>query len=727
MSPEQARGKPTDKRTDIWAFGCVLYEMLTGRLAFSGETLSDAVAAILSREPDWLALPSETPESVRRLLHRALQKDPKHRLHDIADARIELEETLARPDGAARVISAERPAPTVTNVARAGARVRLAWIAASLSAAAIVAALALARVGFFDRPVVDARVYRSSIMLPEGTQIPADRGSANLGPAGRFALSPDGRRLAFVARRNATGLPLLWVRSLDTDVAQSLPETDGATYPFWSPDSRFVAFLAQGKLKKIDVAGGAPLTLCDASLGATGAWNRDDVILFTPKGGSPLYRVSASGGTPSPVTTFDTASGDTQHWFPFFLPDGRHFLYSTLGSRNLGATEPRGVYVGSLDPKEAVTLLVQDGSHAKYAEGHLIFLRGSTLMTRPFDANRRELHGEAEALAEHLQTTSGQVTGAAGAFTVSDTGVLAYQTGAGVVRSQLTWFDRDGKQTGLLGDQADYADLELSPDDQRVAVSVLDPAQGTRDLWLFDVKRELRTRFTFDSTSEFEPIWSPDGTRLVFASKASVDLYQKPSSGSGSEDALLEGGLGKFPSDWSPNGRFILYVSGGAAIARSDLLVLPLVGDPKPFPFLETSFLETRGQFSPDGRWIAYASDESGQLEIYVARFPEPTERRRVSTAGGLWPRWRRDGKEIVFLAPDNTLTAATVNGEGATFEVGAVRTLFAVRPRPMVTLGDYPYDVSADGQRFLVNALVEERASAAITLVVNWTAGLKK
>ena len=297
MSPEQARGKPTDKRTDIWAFGCVLYEMLTGRRAFSGETLSDAVAAILSREPDWLALPSETPESVRRLLHRALQKDPKHRLHDIADARIELEETLARPDGAARVISAERPAPTVTNVARAGARVRLAWMAASLSAAAIVAALALARVGFFDRPVVDARVYRSSIMLPEGTQIPADRGSSNLGPAGRFALSPDGRRLAFVARRNATGSPLLWVRSLDTDVAQSLAETDGATYPFWSPDSRFVAFLAQGKLKKIDVAGGAPLTLCDASLGATGAWNGDDVILFTPKGGSPLYRVSASGGT----------------------------------------------------------------------------------------------------------------------------------------------------------------------------------------------------------------------------------------------------------------------------------------------------------------------------------------------------------------------------------------------------------------------------------------------
>jgi eukaryotic-like serine/threonine-protein kinase len=468
--------------------------------------------------------------------------------------------------------------------------------------------------------------------------------------------------------------------------------------------------------------------LCDASLGATGTWNRDNVILFTPNGGSPIFRVSASGGTPSPVTAFDTASGDTQHWFPFFLPDGRHFLYSTLGRKKGGATDPRGVYVGSLDPKETSTLLLREGSHAKYAEGYLIFLRGSTLMAWPFDANRRELSGEAQPLAEQVQTTSGSVTGAAGAFTVAETGVLAYQAGSSAVRSQLVWLDRGGKQIGQLGDQADYSDVELSPDGQRVVVSVLDPAQGTRDLWLYDVKRELRTRFTFDSANEFEAIWSPDGARLAFArSRASVDLYQKLSSGSGREDAILEGGLGKFPSDWSPNGQFILYIAGGAAIQRSDLLVLPLFGDKKPFPFLDSSFVETRGRFSPDGRWIAYASDESGQLEIYVARFPEPGERRRVSTAGGLWPRWRRDGKEIVYVASNNTLAAATVNGEGATFEVGAVRTLFAVRPRPMVSLGDYPYDVSADGQRFLINTVADETASAAITLVVNWTAGLKK
>ena len=532
MSPEQARGKPVDKRTDIWAFGCVIYEMLTGRLAFSGETASDAVAAILSRDPDWLALPAETPESVRRLLRRSLEKDPKRRLHDIADARIELEETLAQPSAAGHLVSPDPSAPIVTTGARARARVRLAWVAATLSVAAIVAALALGRVGSFGRPAVDTRVFRSSIVLPEGAQIPADRSSANLGPGGRFALSPDGRRLAFVARRDAIGPPLLWVRPLDGLVAQSLVGTEGATYPFWSPDSRFIAFLAQGKVKKIAVSGGAPVTLADASLGATGAWNRDDVILFTPKGGAQLYRVSASGGTPSPVTTVDTGSGGEQHWFPFFLPDGRHFLYSALGGKTAGAANPSGVYVGSLDPTEKSSLLLPDGSHAKYAEGYLIYMRGTTLMVRPFDANRRELQGEAEPLAEQLQTTSGSVTGAAGAFTVSETGVLAYQTGSGAVRSQLVWHERGGKETSVLGDQADYADVELSPDDQRVAVSVLDPAQGTRDLWLYDVKRGLRTRFTYDAANEFEPIWSPDGDRLTFSrNKGSVDLYQKGRAG----------------------------------------------------------------------------------------------------------------------------------------------------------------------------------------------------
>lgn len=716
MSPEQTRGKPLDKRVDVWAFGCVLYEMLTGRVPFPGETISDTIAAILGQEPDWSALPAATPARVQWLIRRCLEKDPKRRLHDIADAGIELDEALGEPHETGQTAPADRSAPVM---ARRRARERLAWITTSASLLAVIAALVLGRAGLLDRVAADPGSYRTSIVLPEGMRL---AGQA----AGRFALSPDGRRLVVVAS-DATGRPMLWARPLDTVVAQPLAGTEGAEFPFWSPDSRFVAFLAQGKLKKVALAGGPTLTLCAASFSATGAWNRDDVILFTPKGGFPLYRVSASGGAPSPATTLDAASGDAQHMSPFFLPDGRHFLYFALGSTG-GVTDPRGVYVGSLDPGEPAKLLMRGGSNAKYAHGHLIFLRGSTLVAQPFDASRLALGGEAVPLAEETQISGGSATGTVGSFTVSE-GALAYQAVSRAVRSQLVWFDRTGQQMAVLGDSADYADVSLSPDNARVAVSRLDPERGSYDLWLYDVARGLRERFTADPGDAFAPSWSPDGSRLVFSArrKASVDLYQKASNGTGSEDVLLEAGLGKYQASSSPDGRFLLYVAGGGAIARSDLWVLPLSGDRKAFPFLETPFIETQGQFSPDGRWIAYASGEFGQLEVYVTPFPGPGARVRVSTAGGSWPRWRRDGKEIVYLAPDSTVVSATVNGQTATFKVGTVRPLFKARLRPFARLDAYPYDVSSDGQRFLVNTLVEETRLTAITLVVNWTSGLKK
>jgi eukaryotic-like serine/threonine-protein kinase len=363
----------------------------------------------------------------------------------------------------------------------------------------------------------------------------------------------------------------------------------------------------------------------------------------------------------------------------------------------------------------------------------LIFLRESTLMAQALDLSRLELRGEAVPVAEKTQIFKESVSDVTGAFTVSETGVLAYQTGERMVRSELVWFDRAGKQIAVLGDRADYADVSLSPDNARAAVSLLDPERGTRDVWLYDVARGLRQRFTFDPGDEFGPVWSPDGDLLVFSArrKASIDLYQKASSGAGSENVLLEAGLGKFQASWSPDGRYLLYVAGGAAIQRSDLWVLPLFGERKPFPFLETAYAETQGQFSPDGRWIAYAAGEFGRLEVYVLPFRGPDGARpngkRVSTAGGGWPRWRRDGREIVYLAPDNTLVSATVNGQAAEFEVVTERPLFRVRPRPFVRQDAYAYDVSSDGKRFLVNTLVEDAPSAPITLVVNWTTGLKK
>jgi Tol biopolymer transport system component len=531
----------------------------------------------------------------------------------------------------------------------------------------------------------------------------------------------------------------LWMQLLDGGSARPLAGTEGAAVPFWSPDSRFIGFFTTENVKRIDAAGGPPLTLADSGGSTSGAaWNRDDVVLFGYfGGGNPIRQVSASGGTPSPVTTLDVNNGETRHAFPFFLPDGRHFLYLAVGSKTAGANSPNGIYVAALDSKDR-KLLVPGGSSVMYAQGYLFFLRGQTLMAQPFDVERLELTGNAVPIAERV-TVGGQ-TGMAGGFTVSQSGVLAYQTGPAEVGgqsgglTQLVWFDRSGKQIGVLGDPARSADLSLAPDGRRVAVSVFDLARRDRDIWLFDLARGLGTRFTFDPADEVTPVWSPDGSRMVFSArrKGHLDLYQKASSGAGVEEELLADGLDKYTADWSPDGRFILF-GVQAPTTGFDLLVLPLFGDRKPFPFLQTTSFENGGQFSPDGRWIAYESNESGRDEVYVAPFqggaPSAAATRgtsggkwQLSTAGGTQPRWRRDGKEIFYLAPDNKLMATVVNGQGSAFEVGAVRPLFDTRTSGPL----YVYDVSPDGQRFLVNTLVEEAAPEPITLVVNWPALLK-
>jgi serine/threonine protein kinase len=715
MSPEQARGQALDKRTDIWSLGCVLYEMLAGRRAFPGQTISETVAAVIADEPDWAALPQALPARVLWLMRRCLEKDSRRRLHDIADARIELDElgeSAATRSGALRDYSRSDGASVS---AKKNTRELLAWITAGALLVALAAALALGRGAGPDAASTDRRTYNVSIILPDGLRaLPGN-------PSGRFALSPDGRRLAVVAS-DEIGRSMLWIRPLDTSAAQPLAGTEGASFPFWSPDSRFVAFLAQNKLKKIDASGGLPVTLCDAAIGASGAWSKDNVILFTPKGGSPLFRISASGGTPAPVTTLDAEAGDSQHWFPSFLPDGRHFVYFVVGSKKRGITDPRAINLGSLDPAEPARQLIEGGANARYASGHLIYLREGTLVAQAFDADRLELSGEPVPIVEKVQIAGAGSTGVAGAFSVSDTGVLAYQVGF-TVRSQLAWFDRTGTQIAKLGDLADYAEASLSPDGTRAAVSVLDPPIGTRDIWLYDVARATRERFTFDRGDDFAPVWSrPDGERLVFSSRreGSIHLYQRPARGGG-EQLLFQDSLGKFATHWSWDGRFITYVGGGGILLRSDVWILPLTGDRKAYPFLESTFSESQGQFSPDGRWIAYMSAESGQPEVYVQRFPGPGDKWLVSTAGGGWPRWRADGRELFYLAPDTSVVAVPVDGRGARFDVGAGRPLFKVRLRPLVRLDAYPYDVTSDGQRFLINTFAEEATSSAITLVVNW------
>jgi Tol biopolymer transport system component len=722
MSPEQARGQTVDKRADIWSFGCVLYEMLAGRRTFPGQTTSETVAAIIGDEPDWAALPQDLPPRISWLLRRCLEKDLKRRLHDIADARIELEDELSEA-GRTRSGAARRGTGAGAAEPSTASRKRevLAWIAAALSAGGLAAVLAFGR-GAGSAADADGPTYNTSIVLQDELR------TSLASPAGRFALSPDGRRLAVVAT-DESGRTVLWVRPLDTSVAQPIAGSEGATFPFWSPDSRSIAFLAENKLKRMDVSGGPPVTICDADIAAPGAWNGNDVILFTPRGSSPLFRVSASGGNPTPVTKLDAAAGDTQHWYPSFLPDGRHFLYFVVGSKQRGMTDPRAIHVGSLDTDEPSKELVAGGSNARYANGHVVYIRDGTLVAHPFDLERLKLRGEPVPLVEDVQIAGAGSTGVAGAFSVSDTGLLAYQTGF-TVPSQLAWFDRSGERTATLGDRADHADVSLSPDDSRVAVSILDPSLGTRDIWLYDVARGTRERFTFDRGDDFAPIWArPGGDRVVFSSRreGAIHLYEKPARGGGGERLLLQDPLGKFASHWSADGRFITYVGGGGIIVRSDLWVLPLTGDRRPYPFLDTTFVESQAQFSPDGRWMAYMSNESGQREVYVRPFPGPGDKWLLSTAGGGWPRWRRDGREILYVARDGSLVAVSVDATGSSFVVGAARPLFEVRMRPIVRLDAYSYDITADGQRFLINTFVEEAAPPAITLVVNWPGRIRK
>ena len=454
-----------------------------------------------------------------------------------------------------------------------------------------------------------------------------------------------------------------------------------------------------------------------------GTWNRDNVIVFSSTATSSLSSVSAKGGTPTPVTTLDTGAGETRHVYPFFLPDGRHFLYlATSGN------VPHGVYVGSLDSM-AQKRLLPGVSNAQYAQGHLVFLQNAALMAQPFDAKRLELTGDAVLLDEQILTDP--ITGT-GIFAVADTDVLIYQLKS-LGLSQLVWLDRSGKQTDVLGAQARYWDLQLSPDGEQAAVGLLDPVRGTPDLWVYDIAHKgPRTRLTFDLADTRASIWSPDGRRVVFNSnrKGHLDLYQKASSGAGTEDVLLADEMEKYPLSWSPDGRFILYEAGGApgagaAPATGHLWVLPLSGDRKPFPFLKSQFNEDFGQFSPDGRWIAYQSNEPESSRVYVAPFPGPGGKWQISTSGGVRPRWSHDGKEIFYFVPDkeNTLMAAAVNGEGATLKVSAIRPLFKAHLRG----ARHVYDVSADGQRFLVNTDAEQTSPPAMTLVLNWTATLKK
>ena len=699
MSPEQVRGRAVDHRADIFSFGAILYEMLTGKRAFHGESPAETMSAILREDPPDLSESNKNvPLALERVVRHCLEKNPEERFHSASDLAFAIEAlsgstptsmpTAAMPEFRPRLIKQ---------------REMIAWILASV---AVLATL----ISHFQRAPIEARAVRSFILPPEKSSFDF---SVRLGAAA--AVSPDGRRLAFVA--TSEGKQLLWVRSLDGLTAQSLVGTEGATCPFWSADSRSLAFFAEGKLKKIEAAGGPPISLCNATEGRGGSWNRDGVIVFAPNSTGVIYQISASGGASTAVTKLDEARTETSHRWPFFLPDGEHFLYFSGGSGLVGAGEGAAICVASLAKPES-KLLLSANSNAAYAQGYLLYLLERTLMAQPFDAKRLETTGEAFPIVEQIQPGRVQSTGI---FSVSEQGVMVYQTGAGLSGSRLTWFDRNGKPTGVLGDLAPYSSLCLSPDGNKATVAIADLI-GRSDLWLYEVARGLRTPFTFGPAAARQPVWSPDGSRVIFCSnrRGHFDLYQKASSGVGNEELLVESNLDKLPTSSSPDGRLLLY-SAIDPKTKADLWVLPIGGDQKPFPFLHGESNEVSGQFSPDGHWVAYQSDESRRFEIYAVPFPEPGSKRQISISGGRLPKWR--GKEIFYLAPDNKLMATEVNVKGDRLEVGATRPVFEIRPGGPGNI----YDVTADGQRFLVNRAEEQQTSAPLTLVLNWTADLKR
>jgi serine/threonine protein kinase/Tol biopolymer transport system component len=696
---EQLEGKEADARTDIFAFGVVVYEMATGKKAFEGKSQASVISAIMSSDPQPMSsLQPMTPPALDRVVKRCLAKEPDDRWQTARDLEAELKWIA---EGGSQTGT---PAPIV---ARHKSHERLL---AAIAAVAVVSVLVLAFL-YFRRVPQDAQTIRFFVSPPETWSLARQVTSTGAPPA-PLAVSPDGHQIAFAAT-STDGRTLLWIRSLDALTAHALTGTEDALRPFWSPDSRFLGFFADGKLKKIEMSGGPPITLCDSSGGGGGAWSRDGVIVFSPRPFSGFQKVSASGGVPTPATKL--VQGDIAHVRPSFLPDGRHFLYRATVSSSTGGP----IYLASLDSADRKLLLNADSTNVLYSQDHLFFLRDTTLMAQPFDARRLVLTGEAFPIAEQIQTQS---TTPYGVFSASENGVLANQTGPRTAGTQLVWLDRTGKKISLLGEPGAYSDLELSPDGKRASVSIQGQAGNTPDIWLYDVARGLPTRFTFGPAIALTSIWSPDGSRIVFNSdrKGHFDLYQKASSGAGSEEVLLEDNLDKFPMGWSPDGRFILYRTGN--VRPSGLFVLPLTGDRKPFPFLKTQFNDYLGQFSPDGRWVAYVTDESGKNEVYVAPFAG-TGKWQISTAGGTSSRWRRDGTEIFYLAPDNKLMAAAVGGKGGSFEVGAVKTVF----QTSVSGARWQYDVTADGQRFLMNTALEQKASAPLTVVLNWTAGLKK
>jgi Tol biopolymer transport system component/tRNA A-37 threonylcarbamoyl transferase component Bud32 len=685
MAPEQLQGKPVDARSDLFSFGCVLYEMLTGKRAFEGESAPSAIAAVLEREPAAL----EVSPPLERVVRRVLAKDPEQRFQTAREVKTALEWGM------------EQPAP----VTRKSPPL---WIA---GAALVIGAL-IGWVAHFRQPAAADRAFRLDISPPEGGRF------VGLGnTVGGSAISPDGGTVAFVAAVN--GKIGLWVRALDETTARFLPGTESASDPFWSPDSKSIAFSTVGKLERIDLARGPPMTICDCPITRGAAWSDDRQIVFGSVGGG-LFRVPTSGGTPSPLTRLDASRGEASHRFPQLLRGGR-FLYWVWADK----PENRGVYAAPLAKPAERVLLLRTETAALVAPGgdgkdYLMWLQGGTVVAQEFDTDALKLRGEARAIAGPIASTG---TVGVTAVSVSDSGQLLYNASGSA--SQLTWLDRVGRPLATVGEENLYSyPFRLAPDGYRAAATRDRP--GGEDLWLLE--RGSASRFTSPSRINTYPVWSPDGRTIVFTT-AALRIIRKDSGGTGEEQRITEGPIQQYANDWSRDGRLLIYFEVSPATQR-DLWILPFTPEgkvpenAKPSLYLGTEFNEFNARFSPEPspRWVAYQSDETGRFEVYIRGFPEPGAKVRISTGGGQYPEWGAGGRELFYVAPDNRLMSVDLTITADRVRPLAERALFTL---PIIDNGWSPYD-TIDGKRFLVRA-VPQQASPPLTVIVNWPALLKK
>jgi eukaryotic-like serine/threonine-protein kinase len=683
MSPEQANGKDADRGSDVWAFGCVLYEMLTGRRAFEGDTTSEVLANVLKSEPAWQHLPTVTPDSVRRLLRRALQKDPRLRLRDIHDARLELEDH-----------ESATPESTVVNTPRARFGERLVWLSV-LALFGVIAGVLGIRTLWGTPGVPELRLELNT---------PPSRNAS-------VAMSPDGK---IVYSASVEGAPRLWLRSLDSETARPLPGTERASTPFWSPDGRSVAFIADTRLKRVNVDDGSTQTLVPGvPVALGGSWNSDGTIIYGNNPGGPIFRVSSTGGEPVAITRVE-APRHRGHMFPRFLADGRRFLFYVTG-----IPEARGVYVGELDSSNVKRLFDSDSPAAYLASGSVVFTRGGQLLAQGFDPDRLELTGEPSLIADHVSRDA--------VVSVSNTGSVAYRIPpADSGQRQLVWVDRSGREIGkeVYADNSAFG-LDLSRDGRRIAVYRF--ANENMDIWSFETSRRVWERLTVGAGDDIFPVWSPDGSSIVSGSVRTtnvVDLYQTFVGGAlGREQLLLASSVAKFPMDWSPDGRFVLYVT--LETKRGfDLWALPMQGDRTPVPVVQTEFNEGLAEFSPDGRWIAYESDKTGRREIYVRSFPKPGNDFLASTSGASQVRWSPDGKKLFYIGADDRLMALpiTASSDGKTVDFGTPTPLFATSILSSGVNTFRPqYAVSPDGRSFVLQSLVGQATASPITIILNW------